>query len=234
MKEGDASNEPSQERQCWAPFSKCLIGCGCMQVGARVLFQHICCCASMCQSACGSKRGNRWEVCHVLVNKSVIVLFCPAWLTVSCVGSTPFPLNPEALTCMPAHTYLTHPHTQTNSRTHPIMRTKTDSVLHWLVACNWIGTSSVIFPIWWPDAPQWGGICCLVQLPWSRWSLWLAQDMARRVERYTYCPSLLHTGLLYSQSHTVPQDTQFCNTTQQQYSLKLLAVYFLKGVKSST
>lgn len=67
--------------------------------GARALFQCICCCASMCQSTCGSgggwAGGNRWEVCHVLVNKSVIVLFCPAWLTVSCVGSTPFPLTPE-------------------------------------------------------------------------------------------------------------------------------------------
>lgn len=58
--------------------------------------------------------GNRWEVCHVLVNKSVIVLFCPAWLTVSCAGSTPVPPNPEALTCMPAHTYLTHTHTRTH------------------------------------------------------------------------------------------------------------------------
>lgn len=47
-------------------------------------------------------------------------------------------------------------------------------------------------------------------------------------------PSLLHTGLLSSQSHTVPQGTQFCNTTQQQYSLNSLAVYFLKRVKSST
>lgn len=83
-------------------------GCGCMEAGTRALFQHICCCASMCRSACGSGAGNRWEVCHVLVNKSVIVLFCPAWLTVSCAGSTPFPLNPGALTCMPAHTYLTH------------------------------------------------------------------------------------------------------------------------------
>lgn len=26
----------------------------------------------------GPGGGNRWEVCHVLVNKSVIVLFCPA------------------------------------------------------------------------------------------------------------------------------------------------------------
>lgn len=60
--------------------------------------------------------GNRWEVCHVLVNKSVIVLFCPAWLTVSCAGSTPVPPNPVALTCMPAHTYLTHTHPHAHKR----------------------------------------------------------------------------------------------------------------------
>lgn len=37
---------------------------------------------SVAVQACVSLRvgpgGNRWEVCHVLVNKSVIVLFCPA------------------------------------------------------------------------------------------------------------------------------------------------------------
>lgn len=99
-------------RRCWASFLKYPNGCGYVQPGACVLFQHICCCASMCQSVCGS-RGNRWEVCHVLVNKSVIVLFCPAWLTVSCAGSTPFPLNPRS-TNTHARTHIPHTHMHTN------------------------------------------------------------------------------------------------------------------------
>lgn len=53
--------------------------CVCMRVRrcACVFFKYDFSCASMCQSVCGSG-GNRWEVCHVLVNKSVIVLSCPA------------------------------------------------------------------------------------------------------------------------------------------------------------
>lgn len=53
--------------------------CVCVHARRRacVFFKYDCSCASMCQSVCGSG-GNRWEVCHVLVNKSVIVLFCPA------------------------------------------------------------------------------------------------------------------------------------------------------------
>lgn len=117
---------------------------------------------------CGSE-GNRWEVCHVLVNKSVIVLYCPAWLSVSCAGSSFFPLNPGMLRQqprMPAHTQHSHDlDTHIKSRTHPVMRTQTDSVMHQLVACNWIGTWSVIFPIWWPDASQWKSICSPFSLP---------------------------------------------------------------------
>lgn len=41
------------------------------------VFEYVCSCASLCPPACGLG-GNRWEVCHVLVNKGVIVLFCPA------------------------------------------------------------------------------------------------------------------------------------------------------------
>lgn len=48
-------------------------------MGFETLSQGVCVCVHVpaCLPVCGSG-GNRWEVCHVLVNKSVIVLFCPA------------------------------------------------------------------------------------------------------------------------------------------------------------
>lgn len=157
-----------EERRWWAPSSKCLNGCGCMPVGRTCAFSVyllLCKHVSVCVWVRG---GNRWEVCHVLVNKSVIVLFCPAWVTVSCAGSNPLPPSLRSSN-MHARAHIPHTHIQTDSRTHPIMRTKTDSVLHRLVACNWIGASSVIFPIWWPDAPHWRGICSLVPCHGAVW-----------------------------------------------------------------
>lgn len=122
-----------EERWHWASFLKCLNGCGYVQAGACVLFQYICCCASMCQSVCESG-GNRWEVCHVLVNKSVIVLFCPAWLTVSCVGSAPFPLNPQS-TNMHARTHIPHTHAHKQIQGHT----------------QWCAQKQILLCIgWWP------------------------------------------------------------------------------------
>ncbi len=157
------------------------------------VFKYVCSCASMCPPVCGSG-GNRWEVCHVLVNKSVIVLCCPAWLTVSCAGSSSFPLNPGTLTRqlrMPAHKThtLSNTHIHIESRTHPVMYTQTDSVMHQSVACNWIGTRSVIFLIWWPDAPQWRGICSLFPCHRAAQGSSLCETWLERFT-YTQCPRL--------------------------------------------
>lgn len=51
--------------------------CAC-EVGVSVCFSSISVHVQACVSLCVGLGGNRWEVCHVLVNKSVIVLFCPA------------------------------------------------------------------------------------------------------------------------------------------------------------
>lgn len=50
---------------------------------------------------------------------------------------------------------------------------------------------------------------------------------------HTTPPCCTHS-LPKSLTHGAPGHLQFCNTTQQQYSLNCLAVYFLKEVKSPT
>lgn len=63
---------------------RCVSVCVCVRARVSVcvracvfssLSVHVQACVSLCVGPGG---GNRWEVCHVLVNKSVIVLFCPA------------------------------------------------------------------------------------------------------------------------------------------------------------
>lgn len=84
-----------EERRCWAPSSKCLNGCGCMQASARALFQCICCCASMCQSTCGSGgvTGGRYAMSWL----TRVLLCCSVlhdWPS-AVQGQPPFPLTPE-------------------------------------------------------------------------------------------------------------------------------------------
>lgn len=136
-------------------------GCMCAFSAYLLLCKHVSVC--VCPGVTGGRYAMSW-LTRVLLCCSVL----HDWPS-AVRGQPPSPLTLGALTRMPAHTYLTHTCTQTDSRTHPIMRTKTDSVMHRLVACNWIGTSSVIFPIWWPDAPQWRGICSLVPCHGAVW-----------------------------------------------------------------
>lgn len=111
--------------------------------------------------------------------------------------------------------------------------------MHQLVACNSIETWSVIFPIWWPDAPQWRGICSLFPLPQSCSRLQAARDMAWEVHTHTHTQTETPPYSMYPQLSCVTHTQclkallQFCYTTQQQYALKRLAVYFSERVKVS-
>ena len=231
MREGEVSNEPSQGRTEHGFQTLSQGACDCKQ---KRLWVHVsgrmcvCWCMSMCQSVCGSG-SNRWEVCRVLVNKSVIVLLCPAWLTVSCAGSSSFPLNPRTLTRqprMPAHTQI-QGHTQ---------------------SCE---HKQILLGISW---------CPVIELGHHQWyfrfgGLMHPSEEASALffpatELFEPAASVRH-GLRgsHAHTHTLPAETNSfpksltngapgrsrrCNTTQQQYSLNCLAVYFLKEVKSPT
>ena len=84
------SNEPAKRRnllfktlpQCVCVLKKCFCICvrvrTCVCVSMQLCFLSISVYVQACAClVCGSG-DNRWEACHVLVNKSVIVLFCPA------------------------------------------------------------------------------------------------------------------------------------------------------------
>lgn len=158
------------------------------------------------------------------------MLFCPAWLNVSCVGSSSFPLNPRKTNMAATHARTHITHTLLDTNTYGLKDTPnhahTYSVMHQLVAYNWIGTCWEIFLIWWPDVPQWRGICSL--------SVGCVRHGFRG---YLHSPTVgfKHTHSFAKSLTQCPEALLlFCNTTLWQYSLNCLAVYFLKELKSST